>query len=243
MTMKNPTALVIRALALVFVVSNTGARAESREFTDKQGRKLQGEIIAVSGDQVQIKRSADAKLFALPIKQFVEEDQKAVALFAATNVKHNFEVKYAKTKLGKSKSKSDDVTLEAERWAYKIALRNLSAVDADDVRLDYWLFRRIDDGKIKSAPRVDSTGSLTIASIKKAATYEFTTEPVTLEKTQLDAGYYYLDGTKSKSADSMGGLALRIFRGDKEIFSFGTDKDLLAAAKGEAGKKSSTSQE
>jgi hypothetical protein len=230
------------AVALVIAATTLDTCAETREFTDVQGRKLEGEIIAVAGGQVQIKRAADAKLFALPVTQFSEADQKTFAAFAAANVKHSFDVKFAKSKLGETKIKTGDVARETERWAYKVALRNLSSVDADNVRIDYWLFRRIDNGNNKSAPRVDVTGSLKVENIRQAATYEFTTEPVELKKTKLDANFYYADGRKSKSSDSIGGLALRIFKGDKEIYAFGTDKDLLGAAKGSASSASASDE-
>jgi hypothetical protein len=241
MTMKSYSGAALLILQ-IFSCSSAMSQAESRIFTDNQGRKLEGEISAVAVGQVQIKRIPDGKLFALPIAQLSAEDQKVIAEYAANNAKFNFEVKYAKTKLGEKKSKSGDVAYEEEKWAYKVALRNLSSLDADDVRIDYWLFRRIDEGKGKSSPRVDTSGSVKSAQIKKAATYDFVTESVTLTKSTLDAGYYYTDGKKSKSADSVGGLAIRIFKGTKEVYAFASDKDLLTAAQGSAMRRSTVDE-
>ena len=67
-------------------------------------------------------------------------------------------------------------------------------------------------------------------TIAKGASHQFTTDPIVLTKSQLDADRYYTNGTKNKTADSLGGLVVKIFKDDKQVFEFATDADLAAAA-------------
>lgn len=205
-----------------------------REFTDTQGRKLEGELVSVSGGMATIKRAADGKVFTLPAAQFSDADQKFMGEFAASNVRHSFDVKTAKTRLGKTKSQQGVVTMESEEWAYKITLTNKSSGDLEKLRVDYWIFRRDDDGKNKSAPRVRSSGSAELPSMRRSQTQDFQTKSFVLNKQQLQADFYYPDGTRNTQKDSVGGIALRIFQGDKEIFQYASDNDLLAMTKGSA---------
>lgn len=206
--------------------------AFTREFVDTQGRKLEGDLVAVSGGLASIKRSADGRLFQINSATLSEADQQFIAAFAAQNVRHDFEVKSTKTKLGKTKSKEGVVTVETEEWAYKLALTNRSTGDLSGLRVDYWLFRRDDDGKNKLPPRVETSGRHEIAAIRRGASQEMQTRSFTLTKEQLQADYFYQDGARNTRRDSAGGVALRIYQGDKEVFAWGSDNDLLALAKG-----------
>ena len=234
MTMK------LRSVIIACLVS-LSPTAFSREFADSQGRKLDGELIAVSGGQATIKRTADGRLFQINPATLSPADQQFIAAFAAQNVRHDFEVKSTKTKLGKTKSKDGVVTVETEEWAYKLALTNRSTGDVSGLRVDYWLFRRDDDGKNKLPPRVQTSGRHEIAAIRRGASQEMQTRSFTLTKEQLQADYYYQDGARNTRRDSAGGVALRLFQGDKEIFAWGSDDDLLALAKGEVETSASQS--
>jgi hypothetical protein len=67
-------------------------------------------------------------------------------------------------------------------------------------------------------------------TIAKGGGHQFTTDPIVLTKTQLDADRYYTNGTKNKTADSLGGLVVKIFKEERLLFEFATDPDLAAAA-------------
>ena len=201
-----------------------------REFTDIQGRKLEGELVSVKGPQAVIKRTSDSKLFTMPVSQFSPEDKKVMADFAIANTKYSFDVKLVKEKLGTSKVKEFDVKSTAEQWAYKVDVSNRSSSDAADLRVDYWLFRKADDGKVKAGPRVQQAGSMKLGDLRLGASHQFQTKPVVLTKHELDGGFYYPDGTKNKSRDTIGGVAMRFFVGQREVFSWSTDASLLKMA-------------
>ena len=230
--MKNSCCRVCYVLTLL--VANCFV-ASAREFTDIQGRKLEGELVSVKGPDVVIKRSADSKLFTLPVSQFSKEDQKLMADFAVAKIKFTFDVKLTQEKLGVSKSKEDSITSTQERWAYKVDVTNRSSADATDLHVDYWLFLKADDGKIKTGPRVQQASTATVGDLKRNNTRQFQTKPVVLSKSQLDGGFYFTDGTKNKARDTLGGVAMRFFQGDKEVFSWATDPELLKMASGKHG--------
>lgn len=165
------------------------------------------------------------------------------AEFARTNVRYAFDVKYSRTKLGKTKSRQGVMQYETEEWAYKVQLINKSSADAAEVKLNYWIFRRDDDGKNKGAPRVQKGGSVAVPVIRRGATHEFQTESVTLNKSQLDADFYNPDGSRNKASDSVGGFALRVMQGDREIYHYATKDDLLPLAQGDPKKSTSAADD
>lgn len=221
-----------RVLSCLFLSTLIAWPLQAREFTDLQGRKLDAELLAVSGNQATLKRASDGRAFTVTTTAFSEADQKFMAEFAAANVKYGFELRYTKKKLGEVKTKRNNTTYETETWAYKVDLRNLSSGSVADLRVDYWCFRREDGGNGRGTPRMESSGSTRIESIARSASATFDTSPVEINKQKLDGGFYYIDGSKTQQADGMGGMVVRVFKGDKEVFSFATKDDLLVAAVG-----------
>jgi hypothetical protein len=229
---------IIFALLLAAFSSTVGW---GREFTDTQGRKLEADIVSLDGSQVTLKRTADGKQFTVPATTFSAADQDFIRAYAAENVTYSFEVKNTRERVGKSSAKMNNVATEQEEWIYKIDLRNISRANAENVTVSYWVFVRADDGgKTKAAPRLVMADSVQEVTIAKAAQYQLSTKPVILTKTKLDADYYYADGTKNKSSDSLGGFVVAVIQGDKRIFEYATSPDLAAAAKGTPKAKESS---
>ena len=216
---------------LFIAVAHLVTFSYAREFTDKQGRKLDAELMSVDGANVSLKRNADGKVFTVHSATFSEADQAVIREFAATNVSYSFEMKNSRERISKVKRKMGNVEVEDESWDYKIDLRNLSRGPADGVKIDYCLFKRSDEGgKTKLSPRRACNGTVIGVTIAKGGGHQFTTDPIVLTKTQLDADRYYTNGTKNKTADSLGGLVVKIFKEERLLFEFATDPDLAAAA-------------
>lgn len=226
-----PSRMNHRILDLAMFLAALSGTVDARDFTDTKGRKLSGDLVGVNGSNALIKRP-DGTSVNVPIAMLSGDDQKYVADNAASLIHADFDIKTAKTKLGKRKKRINDTTIEIEEWAYKVTLTNRSSTDLPATRVDYWIFRRDDDGKNKSDPKVESAGSKEIAAMKKNATCDFQTNPITLTKEQLDADFYYIDGSRNKSRDTAGGIAIRVFQGNKQLFEWASDKKLLASAKG-----------
>lgn len=210
------------------------ALLSAHEFTDLQGRKLEAEIVSATVGQVTLKRNADGRMFSnVPTNSFSVADQKFIADWAATHINYNLEVSYTKKKLSESKKKMNNTTFEQEVWVYKINVRNRQPVALSDLRVDYWCFRREDGGKGKGAARLETSGTTTIPLLAGSGSVSVDTSEIILNKQKLDAGFYYINGSKDIQADGMGGLAVRIFdKAGKEAHSWATKDDLLAAAVG-----------
>ncbi|MCB1275043.1 hypothetical protein [Prosthecobacter sp.] len=206
----------------------------AREFTDQQGRKLDAEVVAVAGDQVSLKRAADGRAFTVPVATFSAADQGFIKEWGLANQKYSFDVTYEKKKVDSTKKKFGAELMTTETWSYKIALRNRLPVEIQNLRVDYWVFKKEDQGKGKGTARVAASGSNKVDSLKGSGTHSFDSLPVSLNKTQLEGNFIYIDGTRPRFADAMGGLVVRVFDPkNREVFSYASDNNLLPAAAGQ----------
>ena len=228
-------------LTLLAAVAAT-ALLPAREFTDSQGRKLDAELMSVAGGQATLKRTADNRMFTVPVASFSAADQKFMNDFGAANLSYVFEVNHSKKKLDTETMRTRGEVHTREKWSYKVEMRNLQPVELQNLRVDYWLFRKEDEGRGVGAPRVATSGTHKIDSIKGSAVYSFETLPLELSKTKLEGNFIYIDGTRPRSADTVGGIVLRMYDpSGREVFKYATEEDLYAAAVGRT--RGSTSNE
>lgn len=215
----------------------------AREFTDTKGRKLEAEIVSVTGDMVALLRPGEKRPIGAKIALFSDADQKFIKEWAATNIKYSFDVAYTKKKLSSTKEKSGPEEFTSETWNYQIDLKNRQPVELTDMRVDYWLFTKADEGKGKGTARVQTSGTTKLTSIKGAGTTSFETSPVVLNKTELKGNFIYIDGTRPRFADAMGGIVIRVFDSkNREVYKYATDDDLLPAAVGKPKSGGSNSE-
>ncbi|MEZ5385211.1 MAG: hypothetical protein R3F13_06830 [Prosthecobacter sp.] len=221
------------ALLLIALFAFTGADLSAREFTDPQGRKLEAEITAAGGGQVTMKRASDGVVFTVPVTTFSPADQKYINQWALENQSYSFDVRYDKTKGETTKQKLSDELRTTEMWSYKIELRNKLPSEVSNLRVDYWLFKKEDQGRGKGAARVATSGSHKIESLKGSASHSFETLPIALHKSQLVGNVIYVDGTRARFADAMGGVVVRVFDPkNREVYCYASDEDLKPAAVG-----------
>lgn len=220
---------------IIFPILGLPSGIQAHEFTDSKGRKLEADILSVAGDQVTLRRKPDMKVFTVATNTFVESDQKLIDEWLATEMKYRFDVTYAKKKLGEVKKVVGPVHTEVESWAYEIKLKNDLNVPISDLRMDYWCFRRDDEGTGKVTAKIVTSGSIKIESMAALSTSNLTTSVIPIEKKELRGNYYFSNGDKDKQADGMGGFAVRIYdKNNKEIHSWATKDDLLAATRGKS---------
>ncbi|WP_397379262.1 hypothetical protein [Prosthecobacter sp.] len=230
---------ILASLCLLAVVPALSAH----EFTDLQGRKLDAEIVAASGGQVMLKRTADGRTFNVAANSFIPADQKIISDWADANTKYSFDVTYTKKKLNQTRTKRGAVTLEEETWIYKINIRNRLPTAIGDLRVDYWCFRREDSGKGKGAARIETSGSSKVESVVGSGAATVDTTEIILHKEELAGGFYWANGDSAIKSDGMGGLAIRIFdKNGREVYKWATKDDLFAAAVGKPQANGSRSQ-
>jgi len=223
----------IHSILLVGLFAFFCADSLAREFTDLQGRKLDAEITAAGSGQVSLKRVLDGRVFTVPVTTFSPDDQKFIEQWALENRSYSFELRYEKKKGETTKQKLSDELRTTELWSYKIELRNKLPTEVTNLRVDYWLFKKEDQGKGKGASRVATSGSHTIETIKGSVAHSFETLPVELYKSQLVGNVIYIDGTRARIADAMGGVVVRVFDPkNREVFAYASDDELLPAAVG-----------
>lgn len=220
-------------LFLLAVASMATVALHAREFTDLQGRKLDAELVSVAAGQATLKRTADNRLFTVPVASFSAPDQKLMNAFAAANLSYAFDVTYTKKKLDSIKQNFGATVQTTERWAYKMEMRNKQPMELQNLRVDYWLFRKEDGGRGAGAARVAASGSHKAESMKGSTIYTFETLPFELNKTKLEGNFIYADGSRPRSADTVGGIVLRVYdQSGREVFKYATEEDLYAAAAG-----------
>ena len=226
--------------SICLVVTTLGLPAY--EFTDRQGRKLEAEIVSAAAGQVMLKRASDGRTFSVLATNFSEPDQKFISEWADANTKYGFDVTYTKKKINQTRVKRNSVTFEDETWIYKINIRNRLPTAVGDLRVDYWCFCREDSGKGKGSSRLETSGTTKVAALAGSATATVDTAEIVLHKQELDGGFYWANGDNASQADGMGGLVIRIFdKNDREVYKWTTKDDLFAAAVGKpqaAGSKS-----
>jgi len=215
-------------LALVLI---TTIHADAREFTSKDGRKINGELLAHSGDQVIIK--VGAKEFAVAAANFSLEDQQFIKEWIAANpgamrfkFGYFFDVEKEREDVtqGKAAGSMTDDKLKTFPHTYEMIVFNRDISDADAIEIHYEIY--IDDfvdirnnaytrmavGGAKSARLEIIAGKLEVPKIAAGGRLDMT-------RTFNTAFYIDRDNGKTDEAatDKVLGIRLRIFKGGDMI--------------------------
>jgi hypothetical protein len=107
-------------------------------------------------------------------------------------------------------------------WAYDVTLSNKSVKDYANLKIKYIVFvKDVKEGaKTPESKTARSTGEASADAIKAHAKFSFQTNKVELKKTQLAAGWTYTNGARARAADSLAGVWIRIYDGDKQVGEF-----------------------
>jgi hypothetical protein len=106
---------------------------------------------------------------------------------------------------------------------YKVIVKNLSFMDETPALIaKYRFFVLRDDGKknLREVKPQRIEGTADIVALKPGATADFETSAVKLSKTSLDQGYYYTNNQRQSTKDTLDGIWLRIYDGDKMVAEF-----------------------
>lgn len=215
--------------------------AKVMTLTDKEGRSIEADVIAVEDGVLKIKR-ADGMSFDLPLGKLDKADQKKVAEWAAeeaamplpvhafelTVSRANFDTKKSSRKVqfvttytdGTTKTENKTEYTVNEQWGYGITVSNRLLKPIQGLRLEYRVFTKQGD-RVSVAAR----GTLPIGTLKPRDTQTFKTSV-------LPASYSYIQGSPipRSSAANIHGVRLRIYRGDTLEKEYATPETLLADA-------------
>ncbi len=227
------------AFAFAALLSPELAWSETRIFKSPDGRTIEGEILQATVDMVTLKTTAGVTIAAAASK-FSEEDQAYIAEWRKQNpkaIRYDFDVLFSKDKQDRVKGRSRGaVSTTLESWICNMKIRNKSGETLTNLTVDYIVYYDAVDGNQKITR--NAKGSTQIESIKHLQELVKQTDPVELTVTQLDAGYYYADGSRSRQRDSISGLSLSLSHEGKKVFSWASQNAPVvgSGAKGSAFK-------
>ena len=131
------------------------------------------------------------------------------------------EISFDRKRLDKQVSRDGDMTVTSQDIVYDIELKNMTFDDMGPLVVKYMVFYEDKQpGKATDAVELWVTGEEKVEGIASRETAELTTKPVQLKKEQLDSGYYWTSGAKSRSRDRVIGVWCKVFDGEREVAEY-----------------------
>lgn len=214
---------LITGIALIFSLF-----VEAREFTSKDGRKINGELLAHSGEQVIIQ--VGAKEFVVPISGFSVDDQQFIKDWieknpGAVRYKFGYFFDFEEDRTGRTQDKAPgsmiDDKLKIIPFECEMVVFNKEIAPVENVEIRYEIY--IDDyvvmknnaftgmavGAEKRSQLETVAGRLAVPRIEAGGRIDFFRRFNTEMYIDRDGGK-----TDEAAADKVRGVRLRIYKGD-----------------------------
>lgn len=236
--MSPPSHALLCTTCALLLISLSAALAEIRTFTSPDGRTLQAEITAATPDRVSLKTAAGQPL-VVPIDKFIPADQEHISEWRKANpvqIKYRFAADYTKSKAGSSKMKSNNETITTEQWECNMKITNQSGQTLEGVTVDYVIY--YDNLERGNKVTRSKAGKVDIGTMKNLQQLVVKTETVALHSVQLEGGYYYTDGTRSRQKETLNGMIIHVNHAGKKVFTWtssGVPKGAGTTAEGTKG--------
>ena len=188
----------------------------AREFTNRDGQKMEAEPVSVDGDAVVFEKSTGNR-FSYSLAKLSDEDQAFLKEWAKKPQKAEFEVTRAQAiQIDKQTTKSSTEKTTIEFRAYEVFLRNSGPIPVDGVVCCYALFPKINDRYDKGRNKVlePTQGKVELATIPARGEMSFKTQPVRLESKDLAT-----DTTLMRYDESLAGGNFHFYVGDRLVAS------------------------
>ena len=217
-------------LALTLLLAGASRlSAEKMTLTDKQGRALTADVLAVEKDagKVKIQRD-DGQTFSLSLDNLIKPDQdKLLALaetLAAAEAAKPLKPDALKLELSrgnfKTTKKTDGVeNIIEENWGYALTITNRTPKPIDGLRADYRLFATVDNPGVVQDKLVlkKKAYKINLPMISALDKNIVRTETITAIKMELQPGWVYTGTGRTGSSERLYGIWLRVFRGDQLV--------------------------
>lgn len=241
----NVTPPILLACAATFFLSAsaTTSHAGVRTFKNSEGREIQAEITAVSGDEVSMTLT-DGSEFDLPIARFSADDQAFIRDWATKNKNAvprtaiRLEIKKNQSKIrlerneGEKKAdykKRQDAS-DRSQTLYVLNLQNTTRQQIDGVEVAYKIFKNVsrrgfgdDDGSRTEELLVrNEVGTIAASDLKDIELEPFITEDI------------FIKGDKNKDQDdkrqneTLLGIVVKVSAGGKELYKESLPTNLMA---------------
>jgi hypothetical protein len=222
-----------RAALLSFCLAATVAHAEPRTFTSTDGRTVEAEIVSATPDVVTIKLTSGQTL-ATQISKFSSGDQEYIATWRKEHpvaIKYAFTANYTKDKTGSSKSKRGNTVDTTDTWICKMKIANRSGQTLENVKVNYDIYYKESDGNKLVMRKVSDSAS--IDGIKHLQEVIVPTKEIKLTTSQLEGGYYYIDGSKSRQRDALSGMTITLQHEGNQVFTWSSNGVPAGSTSGE----------
>lgn len=228
---------IVLTLALA---STSNLSAEKMLLTDKQGRALTADVLAVEKDagKVKIQRD-DGQIFSLPLDNLIQADHDKLLKLADTLAaaeaskplkpdaiklelsRGNFKTtkKSEDVKLTTGDTVKDGVTITQENWGYALTISNRTPKPIDELRAEYRLFATVDNMAVAEDKLVLKKKAYTTPIEKIDALNKITlrTETIVAVKMAYNGNIVSAKTGRSESGERLYGIWLRVFRGDQLV--------------------------
>lgn len=229
-----------------------GAEAISaRTLTATDGRKIEADVLGFEGDQVRIKRTDSGQIFTLSIDAFAEADRQALREEAAAQLaeakkpkllgEKDVAVELSRVRVASRKDRQDIkmsdgsterglLELTEEDWGFTITIRNQTNAAAEGLRVEYMLFTKVDEIKNTGrAPQIrQKRFDLALETLPATGRISARTQTVTTLKTELKGGYEWSGTGDKKTRDTLHGIWLRLYQGDKLVLESASPASLAS---------------
>lgn len=226
-----PSRFLRASLAILSLAGLLRFPAAAETLTDKQGRTLQAEIVAVEGDQVRIKRG-DGQAFSLPLSSLSDDSRKTVQEWAKANADKlpadAIAVEMSRGKFDVTKTDKDvtlttgevvknGMTLTEEKWGYAITISNKTTRRLENLRIEYRLFATVDSVHVKEKQGLKKKAyKTTLEPLSELGRVTFRTETISAIKSKYNGNIVSAKTGDSSSRETLSGIWLRVYR-DKEL--------------------------
>jgi hypothetical protein len=198
--------------------------AAPRSFTSTDGKTIEADLVGATGLQATLKLT-DGRETVVPLNRLSQSDQDFVAQWLAQHpqaIRYSFVVDATKDKL-ESKTKGSNLSITtstATKWLYHVKITNRASQPVAGVTMRYQIHYIDVEGTGKSTEY--TFGSKDVPMLKPGESTTIDTDPVELIKTELQGGYMYANGARSRQADTIKGLAVTLEHNGSSVFEFAT---------------------
>ncbi len=228
----------------------TVARAETREFTNSDGKTIKGEITSVSTTQAVIIREADRKIFTIPLASLSAADQEFLARWREENPEFILSFEAERQTGNRDNSRKDSSFSSSKKnsseVSYRITVTNKGKIATPAARLLFYSHLEVNgnpsglysqkskDDVQKMPARLNETmenhlncqGTLDLPVIDPGKSVDLETPTVKLVDTSSfhveSAGEGYTETYASKSKETIKGISLIVQYREREVATWTT---------------------
>jgi hypothetical protein len=146
------------------------------------------------------------------------------ALLADGGYSFGYTVEQKKEAAGENKSKGP-IKVKSQNCSYQVTMENKSFKDIPQMEVKYVVFTKQPQAGGPTVIGANAelnrhAGTADVKALKNGERVTFTTEPVLLKTSELDASYYYTSGASSTARGALRGLWIRVFVGGQLVAEY-----------------------